>query len=518
MSRIAKIISIFICSLIANSTCAQYFQYSQYNFTEQRINPAMTGVSRYASVSLDIRNQKTAADFPITSTFLELSYPFLNSSTGLPWSGIGISLHADKAGSIYQRQEIGLSYGIHLRVARNQSLSIGAKFLHQATGISMDGLYTGAQYLPDRGFDALGNSGENLSSYRNNVNTFSAGLYWQGTDNAGKVLNHLGVSFFDINRPPDSFFGDNSQLSSTLVVNAGFQVYSKNAFHLFPEALFTYSAASLVTSAGLRMQREMKTKLKQTPDRIELLTKYSSSQSAILGMQFHKENLSVGLSYDFPVGSYVSNLGALEVGVTLRRLVSTRAQKTIAKRKKAAEEKKLLNAKKKVNVKKVTPVVAQKTEALTDTVSINIPVNGNSNGKDTVDVGKAKVDALAEAGRLKQDPLAVEKVTLNFAFQYNSIDLDDSSEDFLDQLAISLKDDELIKVSIVGYTDNIGSEKFNLRLSQKRADVVKHYLIRRGVDSDRLISNGKGMSNQLNDNQTEADRALNRRVELILHH
>ena len=78
-----------------------------------------------------------------------------------------------------------------------------------------------------------------------------------------------------------------------------------------------------------------------------------------------------------------------------------------------------------------------------------------------------------DVGRIKQEPLVVEKVTLNFAFEFNSADLDDTSGDFIRELYTTLSENESLKISVTGFTDNIGSEKFNLRLSQKRADAVK---------------------------------------------
>lgn len=102
---------------------AQYFQFSQYNFSQQRINPALVGNTRYTTVSLLSRTQKTGGDFNIMSNFLSATYPLLNSSTGKPWSGIGITVMDDRSGGIFKTQEAALSYAMHLRIDRFQSLS-----------------------------------------------------------------------------------------------------------------------------------------------------------------------------------------------------------------------------------------------------------------------------------------------------------------------------------------------------------------------------------------------------------
>ncbi len=120
----------------------------------------------------------------------------------------------------------------------------------------------------------------------------------------------------------------------------------------------------------------------------------------------------------------------------------------------------------------------------------------------------------ATAGRISQEPLLVEKITLHFHFEYNSVDLDDETETFLNQLSTTLDEDKNLKLKIIGYTDNVGPEKFNQRLSLRRADAVRTYLLKLGVDYNRIEATGKGMNDPLNANETEEDRAKNRRVEI----
>ena len=94
--RTAIIASIlFICFI--KTGIAQYFQFSQYNFTPQRINPAQVASSDYASLSFDYRNQATEGGFHLTSNILNVSYPLI-SRTGRRWSGIGLTFMDDRSG------------------------------------------------------------------------------------------------------------------------------------------------------------------------------------------------------------------------------------------------------------------------------------------------------------------------------------------------------------------------------------------------------------------------------------
>ena len=69
---------------------------------------------------------------------------------------------------------------------------------------------------------------------------------------------------------------------------------------------------------------------------------------------------------------------------------------------------------------------------------------------------------------------------------------------------------------IEGYTDNIGSDDYNLGLSQRRADAVRSYLVGQGIDATRLTSSGKGKSSPIGDNGSSTGRQQNRRVEVII--
>lgn len=73
-----------------------------------------------------------------------------------------------------------------------------------------------------------------------------------------------------------------------------------------------------------------------------------------------------------------------------------------------------------------------------------------------------------------------------------------------------------LNLAIEGHTDTTGSEDFNLKLSQQRADAVREFLISQGLSADTITSKGLGQGNPIADNATAAGRKLNRRVEIIV--
>ncbi|HET6539451.1 MAG TPA: OmpA family protein, partial [Chryseolinea sp.] len=132
---------------------------------------------------------------------------------------------------------------------------------------------------------------------------------------------------------------------------------------------------------------------------------------------------------------------------------------------------------------------------------------------------KQKQDSLrasADVGNIQHEPLVLERATLDFNFDFNSAAVNQKTALYLDDLAKALNDNPELQIKLVGHTDNIGNEKFNLKLSQYRAQTMKDYLVSKGVAAARISVEGKGMKEPLNDNSTDAKRALNRRVELTI--
>jgi len=78
-----------------------------------------------------------------------------------------------------------------------------------------------------------------------------------------------------------------------------------------------------------------------------------------------------------------------------------------------------------------------------------------------------------------------------------------------------IQDNPDIDVELDGYTDTVGLDSFNLVKSQARADTIKSWLVRKGIDSSRLIAIGYGEANPVADNYTAEGRALNNRVEFV---
>jgi len=84
----------------------------------------------------------------------------------------------------------------------------------------------------------------------------------------------------------------------------------------------------------------------------------------------------------------------------------------------------------------------------------------------------------------------------------------------LDELASKVQGINLEVIVAVGHTDSVGSDAYNQKLSERRAQAVKAYLESKGIDKSRVYTEGKGEKQPVADNKTKEGRAQNRRVEI----
>ena len=115
----------------------------------------------------------------------------------------------------------------------------------------------------------------------------------------------------------------------------------------------------------------------------------------------------------------------------------------------------------------------------------------------------------------KPAPVA-EKVTLaaDVLFDFDKAVLKNEGKNKLDDLATKVKAINLEVVIAIGHTDSIGSDAYNQKLSVRRAESVKAYLVSKGVEPNRIYTEGKGEKQPVASNKTKDGRQKNRRVEI----
>jgi outer membrane protein OmpA-like peptidoglycan-associated protein len=108
------------------------------------------------------------------------------------------------------------------------------------------------------------------------------------------------------------------------------------------------------------------------------------------------------------------------------------------------------------------------------------------------------------------------EIPADISFDTGRADIRPSLRPILDQFANGLRDQPNTEVRIIGHTDSTGSDAVNDPLSLQRANSARDYLSVRGVDSRRILTAGRGSREPIAENNSEAGRAKNRRVEIYL--
>ena len=162
------------------------------------------------------------------------------------------------------------------------------------------------------------------------------------------------------------------------------------------------------------------------------------------------------------------------------------------------------------------PEVVAAPEAKTQVVEV-VKTTGleDSDGDGIVD-SKDKCPGTPPNTRVDGDGCPLPKVLQlkGVTFEFNKDRLRPDSKTVLDTVVEIMKRYPDMKVEVAGHTDNVGSDSYNQKLSEKRANAVRQYLMQAGIPGDNMTAVGYGEKEPIATNDTDEGRELNRRVEL----
>lgn len=122
---------------------------------------------------------------------------------------------------------------------------------------------------------------------------------------------------------------------------------------------------------------------------------------------------------------------------------------------------------------------------------------------------------IIKAEKIEKDLNEKGKSVLHINFDTDKATLKTDGKEVVAEIGKVLKSNESLKLDINGYTDNVGNADHNLKLSKDRANTVLTTLVQAGIDKSRLNANGFGANDFIADNNTDAGKEQNRRVELV---
>jgi outer membrane protein OmpA-like peptidoglycan-associated protein len=132
-----------------------------------------------------------------------------------------------------------------------------------------------------------------------------------------------------------------------------------------------------------------------------------------------------------------------------------------------------------------------------------------------VKISAIKRPVTAKFSTQRKEKPRLDCINISIDFKTDSITVEENYADEMQTVASYLIRNPEIKLTIIGHTDNVGTEEYNLALSNRRAERVKHYLVNKfNFDSQRLLVQGAGSSQPITDNDTLEGRQHNRRVSI----
>jgi len=542
------ILKYWYCGLlfISTATQAQYFNFSQYDQTPLRVNPAYVVASDYEQVNLIYRNQNTAAEFDMNTGSLSYQRPIRFKKSGRYNMGIGVSALNDRTGgaTLLNNQHLGLSTGGNINLNKSNVLSIGFSGMLKRKHFSLDGLTSGFQYNDINGFDPKNFIGEDFSSESKISVGINAGLLWQKKDENGDQLTHLGWALYDVNEPNEFFNGsEENRLLRTNVFQLGARAYKGEQFSVYPQVLILTSGKVVNINTGIIWEHKLMEKGPKRISKIALHTNYVIGSFGSLGFRLHGKKYSAGLSYDLGFAStQVANTGAIEISFTYHKLVR---EKTLPEEIVAQEEEKqneliewrdtaAVQLDSAVIAVEVDPVIADSSMvAVKDSIANLLASEEKTKEEELPDIiqpleeenvtvmeeKKSEVTILSEyrpstsTGELIYSDVRMEKVNIICEFDFNQAILKREVSDYLEKLAGQLIDQNIIAIEIIGHTDAVGSEDYNMQLSTRRAHAIGAFLAERGIAWSKMSVTGKGESQPIT---IDASNEENRRVEVLI--
>jgi outer membrane protein OmpA-like peptidoglycan-associated protein len=351
----------------------------------------------------------------------------------------------------------------------------------------MGGLSTSNQWVSNVGYVPSMGTGETLVDGSKGYLNLSAGFLYYKEDEAGRQTAKFGVAAFNINQPDVSF--TNSRDVIPLKVTAQGNLALMEVQHIFiqAEALYYRENNKNTFHLGARASYYFDPS-NPAKGSVDLKAGYRVNNAMTTEIQLHQPNFTIGFAYDFGVYSKESYRRPNDVPEFLfsyKKFIGKKTPKT------------------------------KKSENYTSMGAVRDFYFNEKNTQSSDGVPNTK-DHFDEADTSKVNT-GVFKLKHDFKFGFNESNLNEESKAYLDDMVTLLQGNEHVHLEVIGHTDNVGSSNANKNVSLRRAQVVVDYLVEKGIDPAKLTAIGKSDKEPLLKNESEAAKALNRRVEFVIY-
>ena len=522
---------LFTLFIALYSVRGQNFQFGQYDFTDQKVNPAMVSSDDFSDATLVYRNQSTSSEFPIKSTFFSLDYPLNHGKRGERWGGVGVFFLNDKEGrgNAFRLDQFGLSYAFAFQLPKNQTINLGVSGSFNTRRFTHDEFLTESQFVNGFGFDESLPDGENFGDLSKNYVSVNTAIYWEMSQPKEGRVAYAGITLGNLNQPNTAFFDENAKVNSNITFTGGGKVYENDNFSILPELLLFYNGAGLKFNAGPTFHFPLdKYSIASRVNNpyFDVGLKYYTGNNLMSSVEFGTSDWAVGLNYETGNEERLANEGTFEIALryrkgipgkkTYKRKKVKRKKNKIKKSKKRKKKKNFVKKKRKSKKNKRNKNRKRRAFDRSKSIPKKTEQAETINEKPDTEVKKETVPPVVNVQPEKKQndlPLPYQKNWI-VGFEFDKEVINGESRLILEQLANILTENDGLGVRLSGHTDSVGSLDYNIKLSIRRAESVKRFLIEKGISADKIVTEGKGETQPIADNKTLKGRLQNRRVEI----
>lgn len=524
---------------------SQDFQFVHYPYTPTKVNPAQIAMSPKVIIGMLHRNQRRPGHIPSQSSLATVVYPIVVREREKQLGAVAVSGQDDRwAGMVpYKSQNITLNLASLLRLHTYHKLSFGMQAALHRKSIDLTDAITGSQYSDLLGYNGSIGNGEPMGMLATNFMSLSSGVYWQHLDVDKSMKTEAGASLYNMTRSNQSFIRSRSS-SFAYVAYVNRRWWANDKVSFASDLLWSSFNTSHFVSVGGKVSYLLG--IGTDEKGVYLHIKHVLGKSTNASVVIHQPRFTIGIGTEWV--HYRSKEAqvrpAMELLLTykLSPHVFGKTKKKIGDKSDeemdtAENDKKKIRPKKKTKRKIKSKIRKQKTSpkpknqvkaspilqtpkppTLTDSVhtkdsSSVVETSIRSVYQITTDsIQQPEIEEKAAPKRRATEVFA-DKMLKDLEFEFKSTALTVRAQDHLGYFARLLEETPEQKIKIIGHSDNIGLEKSNIAISEQRANMVKEYLVKMGIDASRISTEGQGSRAPLYPNDTELGRSKNRRVE-----
>lgn len=458
-------------------------------------------------ITFDYRRAGLVEGVSFSSLSAWADYPLLlqDKNTG----AVFFSVQNEQSGGLTNFNTLKLQGALakKISVTRVSHLTFGLGAGYQQFGMSLNGFTTSSQFVEGIGFDPGLPNGEPSGYYHSSYLTINSGLFYEGTDPRNKQLLRLGISAQNLNKQLKTWENTQSPLPVSWSTQLQYLALTRPNTAAGPDVEVFKDGNTYNAVGGFSVRHYLNNKgaVQLTNDQLEylnLFARLATQKKGILGVQFTNGKLIAGVSYDFPLGNLSRVYGnAFEVLVALTPAVHHSRQKKervkVPTKARSEQKENPVETKKKIPLE--TTDSADMARVVPDTTQITRQTTAN---------GEVNIGGISDTGA------STAPVNGLVYFISGSSRLDASSRKYLDNLYKNYISKRAYHISITGYTDDVGSPESNESLSVQRAKAAADYLIHLGASPENIEVKGMGEEQPIVPNDSEINRARNRRVEI----